>query len=162
MVKKTKKVFTPYLIGAVFVLVLAVGSVALFAPGLFVGERAASDGLSGVVSVKGTVRLEALALTGGEVMEINRAVSEHKGVFRQIDLFLDAKSETGAIEADTVLVWAMVLETDGECEVRSWSRKVERAGLVPQMVLYMQKAAREYEEFRKYPDVTQNFKCLYI
>lgn len=161
MARKAKSMRMP-LLGAAFVLGLAVWCVVLFAPGLFSGERAASDGLSGLVSVKGTVKLEALELTGGEVMEINRAVQEHRAVFRQIDLFLDAKTSSGRIEADTVLVWAMVLEADGECEVRSWSRKVERAALVPQMVHYMQKAAREYAEFRKHPDVTRNFKCIYI
>ncbi|MUM76349.1 hypothetical protein GKC30_01730 [Pseudodesulfovibrio sp. F-1] len=150
------------LLGAAFVLGIAIWCVALFAPGFFGGERAASDGLSGLVSVKGTVSLKALELTGGEVMEINRAVQEHSALFRQIDLFLDAKTVSGRIEGDTILVWAMVLEADGDCEVRSWSRKVERAALVSQMVHYMQKAAREYEEFRKHPDVTRNFKCIYI
>jgi hypothetical protein len=108
------------------------------------------------------VKLEDLALSRNEVVKINRAVEEHRDTFTQIGLFLDAKSLSGSIDDKTVLVWAMVLETNGDCEVRSWSRKVARADLVPQMVLYMTKAAREYEQFKKFPDVKQDFKCLYI
>jgi hypothetical protein len=160
--KKKKKFAAPQALGAAFVILLAVAGVALFAPGLFTGEQAASDGLSGVVSVKGTVKLPALDLSQNEVATLNQAVQEHKDTFSQVDLFLDSKGGPDQMEGDTVLVWAMVLETNGECEIRSWSRKVARADLVPQVVLYMKKAAREYADFRKYPDVTQNFKCLYI
>lgn len=159
--KKKKKFATPAL-GAAFVILLAVASVALFAPGLFMGEQTPSDGLSGTVSVKGTVKLAALDLSQSEVATLNQAVREHKDTFSQVDLFLDSKGGPGQMEDSTVLVWAMVLETNGECEIRSWSRKVARADLIPQVVLYMKKAAREYAEFRKFPDVTQNFKCLYI
>ncbi|ADU63589.1 MAG: hypothetical protein KUA35_16710 [Pseudodesulfovibrio sp.] len=162
MTKKKKKFATPQALGAVFVILLAMASVALFAPGLFMGEQTASDGLAGTVSVKGTVKLTALDLSKNEVMALNQAVQEHRNTFSQVDLFLDSKGGPDQMEGDTVLVWAMVLETNGECEIRSWSRKVARAELVPQVVLYMKKAAREYAEFRKFPDVTQNFKCLYI
>lgn len=160
--KKKKKIPAPKALAAAFVILLAVVSIALFAPGLFLGDTAPSDGLSGIVSVKGTVKLAALDLSKSEVTTLNQAVQEHKGTFSHVDLFLDSKGGPGQIEGETILVWAMVLEANGECEIRSWSRKVARADLVPQVVLYMKKAAREYAEFQKYPDVTQNFKCLYI
>jgi hypothetical protein len=162
MTKNANGFTQSHVIGVVLVLLIALGSVVAFSTGLFTGERVASDGLSGLVSVKGTVKLEDLALSRNEVVKINRAVEEHRDTFTQIGLFLDAKSLSGSIDDKTVLVWAMVLETNGDCEVRSWSRKVARADLVPQMVLYMTKAAREYEQFKKFPDVKQDFKCLYI
>jgi len=121
-----------------------------------------ADGLSGLVSVKGTVKVEDLNLSLAEVKKINRAVSTYKDTFSQVDLFLDAKKGIANMNGKTILVMAMVLETNGECEVRSWSRKVSRNDLVSQIVLYMNKAAKEYDQFKKYPDVTQNFKCLYI
>jgi hypothetical protein len=162
MTNKAKEFTSSHVVGVALALLIAMGCVVAFGAGLVSGDTAASDGLSGIVSVKGTVKLEDLDLDKSEVMKINRAVEEHKDTFTQVALFLDAKSESGSIDSTTVLVWAMVLETNGECEVRSWSRKVDRADLVPQIVLYMKKAAREYEQFKKYPDVKQNFKCLYI
>ena len=134
----------------------------VFKTGVLTGGEAAGEGLSGMVSVKGTVKVEDLSLSRSEVSKINRAVADHKDTFSQVDLFLDVKDGSRTIESGTVLIWAMVLETDGDCEVRSWSRKISRNDLVPQMILYMNKAAKEYEQFRKYPDVKQNFKCLYI
>lgn len=120
------------------------------------------DGLSGLVSVKGTVTAKALGLSKGEVKRINRMVARHDKTFTRFNLHLDTSREPGSINANTQLVMAMVLETDGECEVRSWSKKLYRSELVPQMVTYIQKAAKEYEKFKKFPDVKQNFKCLYI
>ena len=134
----------------------------VYKTGVFTGGDSASQGLSGMVSVKGTVKVEDLHLSQSEVSKINRAVSGHKDTFSQVDLFLDVKDGGRTIDPKTVLIWAMVLETDGDCEVRSWSRKISRSDLVAQMILYMNKAAEEYEKFRKYPDVKQNFKCLYI
>jgi len=121
-----------------------------------------AEGLSAMVAVKGAVGLEDLALTESEVTKINQSVDAHKGTFNQVDLFLDVKGGANSASKSTVLVWAMVLETNGDCEVRSWSRKVTRGDLVRQMVMYMDKAAQEYQDFKRYPDVKQNFKCLYI
>jgi len=120
------------------------------------------EGLSGIVSIKGTVKADELRLTGGEVRKLNRAVEEHRDTFSKVDLFLDVKDKSPAVEPDTVLVWAMILKANGDCEVRSWSRKVLRSELVPQMIIYMERAAKEYREFKKHPDVKQSFKCLYI
>jgi len=145
----------------ILILFSAMGGLIAFKTGAF-EKGLSSEGLSGVVSVKGTVKFEDLNLSTGEVQKINRAVSTHKKTFAQVDLFLDAKGDPEKMNGKTVLVWAMVLETNGDCEVRSWSRKISRGDLVPQMVLYMNKAAREYEEFKRFPDVKQNFKCLYI
>lgn len=148
--------------GLVVVFFLCMAGLVVFQSGVLLGSDGASDGLSGLVQVKGTVSVEALDLTSSEVRKINRTVDSHKDVFTQVGLFLDAKGGGRVVTDSTVLVMAMVLETNGDCEVRSWSRKVSRADLVPQLVLYMAKAAKEYETFKKYPDVKQNFKCLYI
>lgn len=121
-----------------------------------------SDGLSGMVAVKGSVSAQQLGLSEAEVKRINRAVGSHKKMFSQVSVFLDAREDKDPSDSKTILVMAMVLETDGNCEVRSWSRKVSRDKLISQMEVYMKKAAREYEEFQKFPDVQQNFKCLYI
>lgn len=146
----------------IVVLFLSMAGAVVFKTGVFKSNNSGGDGLSGLVSVKGTVKVEALGLSVSEVRKINRAVDSHKDMFTQVDLFLDAKGGNGRIDSNTVLVMAMVLETNGDCEVRSWSRKVSRADLVSQMVLYMKKAAKEYDQFKKFPDVKQNFKCLYI
>lgn len=134
----------------------------VFKTGLIKSSAADSDGLSGLVAVKGTVDVAELDLTGNEVKRINRAVNDHKSMFTQVDIFLDAKEGSNPGNSKTMLVMAMVLETNGDCEVRSWSRKISRKELVPQMILYMKKAAEEYSQFKKFPDVKQNFKCLYI
>lgn len=144
------------------VLFFTLAGVLIFKAGVLHSGAVSSDGLSGLVSVKGTVKLGDLGLSGNEVKRINRAVGGHKDVFTQVDLFLDAKDGKDASQAKTVLVMAMVLETNGDCEVRSWSRKISRSDLVPQLIKYMKRAAKEYEQFKKFPDVKQNFKCLYI
>ncbi len=142
-------------------LLLVMAGAIAYGSGVLTSGSGDSDGLSGLVSVKGTVNLDALNLSTSEVKRINRIVGEHRDMFSQVDVFLDAKGD-GKITGKTVLVMAMVLETNGDCEVRSWSRKVSRTDLVPQMIRYMGKAAAEYKQFKKYPDVKQNFKCLYI
>ncbi|WP_242012313.1 hypothetical protein [Pseudodesulfovibrio cashew] len=114
-----------------------------------------------MVAVKGTVRVEDLGLTGEEVGRLNRAVESHKTMFTKVALFLDYSGDSRMTDK-TVLVMAMILETGGDCEVRSWGRKVSRAELVSQVALYMDKAAIEYERFLKYPDVKKNFRSLYI
>lgn len=143
-------------------LFLSMAGLVAFKIGVFDKGLSNSEGLSGLVSVKGTVSLDDLSLSKNEVKKLNRAVNTHKQTFTQVDLFLDVKDGSRDVDKNTVLVWAMVLETNGECEVRSWSRKISRDDLVTQMVLYINKAAREYEDFKKFPDVKQNFKCLYI
>lgn len=144
------------------VLVLCIATIVLFQTGVLDSGSPASSGLSGMVSVKGTVNVEDLELSRQEVARLNKAVNAHRSMFTQVDLFLDAGKSANLGNGKTVLVMAMVLETDGDCEVRSWSRKVTRAELVQQFAVYMGKAAKEYDQFKKYPDVKQNFKCLYI
>lgn len=105
---------------------------------------------------------EAVEAFSKEVAAINRAVAAHRGTFTKVNLHLDAKGGADNITDKTEMTWSMALETSGDCEVKSWSRKVKRGELVGQMVSYMHKAAREYEEFTKFPDVNQNFQTLYI
>ncbi len=162
MTKKDSGLRSSLRIGAISILFLTMVGLVVFKTGMFHSASTDGGGLSGVVSVKGTVKAEDLNLSGSEVSKLNHAVEKHRNTFTKVDLFLDAKGDSGDISGKTVLVWAMVLETNGECEVRSWSRKIARGELVPQMVLYMNKAAKEYEHFQKFPDVKQNFKCLYI
>lgn len=138
-----------------------VGVIALKLGVLDVGN-VPSDGLTGMVSVKGSVSAKDLGLTESEVKMINRTVESHKAMFTQVDVFLDSKGQDEPSKGKTVLVMALVLETDSDCEVRSWSRKVTRKDFVSQVIVYMNKAAKEYEQFKKHPDVKQNFKCLYI
>lgn len=147
---------------SIFVLLLlAMAGLIAYGSGVIESGSKSGDGLSGLVSVKGTVNLEALKLSKSEVAMINRAVDKHQDMFNQVDLYIDSKGGSD-IDDKTVLVMALVLDANGECEVRSWSRKVVRHDLVSQLVRYMGKAANEYEQFKKYPDVKQNFKCLYI
>ncbi|MEF2230396.1 MAG: hypothetical protein V3571_05670 [Pseudodesulfovibrio sp.] len=153
---------TSFRTGAIFVVFLVMIGLIVTRTGIFWGDRTDGEGLSDIVAVKGTVKVDDLHLSEVEVSRLNRAVEGHKGTFAQVDLFLDVKAGAKDIAPETVLIWAMVLKADGECEVRSWSRKVARSDLVPQMILYMNKAAREYGEFQKHPDVRQSFKCLYI
>ena len=162
MTQKKTGVNSFFKTSAILVLFLTMAGLIVFKTGLLERRTSNSDGLSGIVSVKGTVKLDDLNLSKVEVRKINRAVAAHRATFKQVDLFLDAKDGSKDITPSTILVWAMVLETSGECEVRSWSRKTARGDLIPQMVMYMNKAAKEYEEFKRFPDVKQNFKCLYI
>lgn len=162
MGKKSSNQQTVFKVSVIVVLFLFMVGLVVFKTGVLESSDSFSDGLSGLVAVKGTVKAADLGLTKNEVKKINRAVDSHQAMFSQVDVFLDSKGGKGGIDQSTVLVMAMVLETNGECEVRSWSRKVPRSELVPQMILYMNKAAKEYEQFKKYPDVKQNFKCLYI
>lgn len=133
-----------------------------FKSNLFTSNGAGAAGLSGLVSVRGSVSLEQLDLSKQEIQAINQAVNSHKQTFSKVDMVVDAKGRVNEIKEDTVLVFAVVLKTRGELEVKSWSRKIERRVLVAQLVDYMQKASREYEEFQKFPDVQKNFKTLYI
>ncbi|CCH48777.1 hypothetical protein [Pseudodesulfovibrio piezophilus] len=153
---------TGYKVIAIVALFLCMAGLVAFKAGLWGARSAMSDTLTGVVAVKGTIKVSELGLTENEVKKINRTVKSHRNTFTQVAVFLDRKSGSGQLDGKSVLVMAMVLETDGNCEVRSWSRKVPRSDLVPQMVLYMDKAAKEFEQFKKYPDVQQSFKCLYI
>ncbi|BCS88470.1 hypothetical protein [Pseudodesulfovibrio sediminis] len=142
-----------------FVLVLS--AAVLFKTDFF-KSGSSSRGLSGLVLVRGTVSLEQLKLSQKEIASINRAVAAHRGTFTKVNLHLDAKGGADNITDKTEMTWSMALETPGDCEVKSWSRKVKRSDLVGQMVSYMHKAAREYEEFTRFPDVNQNFQTLYI
>lgn len=157
--KKNSQSHTGVKFTVVMLLAMAMVSVVVYGTGVM-APSASSDGLSGLVSVKGTVNVDALNLSTSEISRINRVVDEHSDMFTKIDVYLDAK--TKEIDGNTVLVMALVLDTNGDCEVRSWSRKISRQDLVSQLVRYMGKAAGEYEQFKKYPDVKQNFKCLYI
>ena len=140
---------------------LALGGAIVFYTGVLQGASS-SEGLSGLVSVKGTVKVADLGLSKGEVKKINRMINKHEDTFSRFNFYLDTTGEPGRINANTELIVAVVLETDGQCEVRSWSKKIYRNNLVPQMVTYIKKAAAEYEKFKQFPDVKQNFKCLYI
>lgn len=145
---------------ALFIVCLA--ALLIFKIGIMDRGKVASGGLSGLVAVKGTVSAEALGLNSDEVKKINRTVEAHKSTFTKVNVFLDTKDGGNPADSGAVLVMALVLDTDEDCEVRSWSRKVERRELVSQLILYMDKAAKEYVKFKQYPDVKQNFKCLYI
>ena len=162
MTNKSSSINTFFKTSVILVLFLTMAGLVIFKTGVLDGKGSSNGGLSGIVSVMGTVKLADLNLSKGEIRKINRAVATHKATFNQVDLYLDVKDGFRDITTKTVLVWAMVLETNDECEVRSWSRKTDRGDLVPQMVMYMNKAAKEYEEFKRFPDVKQNFKCLYI
>ncbi|WP_148267009.1 hypothetical protein [Pseudodesulfovibrio mercurii] len=124
--------------------------------------RSAERGLSGLVSVRGSVGLEQLALTDQEVGVINRTVEKYRETFPKVGLVIDTVGHVDKITPKTVLIFAVELQTNGDLVVKSWSRKVPRDNMVPQFVAYMGKAASEYKEFKRFPDVKQNFKTLYI
>jgi len=118
--------------------------------------------LSGLVSVRGSVSLKHLNFSSREIQAINKAVMVHKNTFTHVGMVVDAVGRVDQINESTVLVFAMELKTGGDLAVKSWSRKVNRKALVDQVVAYMYKAAKEYDEFKKFPDVKRNFKTLYI
>lgn len=120
------------------------------------------SGISGLVSVRGSVSLEQLDLSRQEIRAINNAVTAHKATFTQVDMIVDSVGNGDRIEEDTVLVFAVSMKTKGDLEVKSWSRKIERRKMVAQFVDYIRKAAMEYERFQEFPDVKKNFKTLYI
>lgn len=119
-------------------------------------------GLSGLVSVRGSVSLEQLGLSASEVGLINGAVDRFRDTFTKVDLVVDAVGRVDSIEPETVLVFAVELHTSGDLVVKSWSRKLPRGKIVAQLTSYMEKAAAEYNQFKRYPDVKQNFQTLYI
>jgi cell division protein FtsI/penicillin-binding protein 2 len=89
-------------------------------------------------------------------------VARYRDTFSKVGLIVDTVERVDEITPSTVLVVAVELQTNGDLVVKSWSRKVTRDKVVSQLVGYMGKAAGEYEEFKKFPDVKQNFKTLYI
>lgn len=141
---------------------IVLGSFALIRTELFQNTGNDRGGLSGLVSVRGTVSLEQLKLSKKEIAAINAAVNEHRDTFNGVGLYLDTKGDPDHITPSSEMTWALDLDTSSDIKVKSWSRKVNRGSLVSQMVAYMHKAAREYKEFQRYPDVKQNFKTLYI
>jgi len=146
---------------AVFFFFVAVGGLVYFQTDLFKGGSP-KRGLSGMVSVRGMVSLERLALSDREVQDINRAVEQYRDTFTGVILTVDTVGRVDEITPSTVLVFAVELQTSGDLVVKSWSRKVPRGKMVSQLVGYMGKAAGEYKEFQRFPDVKQNFKTLYI
>lgn len=162
MVRKKSRYSKPMAITVITAVFLVMVGFLVFKTNLLKTGSMSVAGLSGVVSVRGTVSLEQLKLSKQEILAINNAVAEHKNTFSKINLHLDAKGGSKNITDSTVLTWEMAMDTTGDCEVKSWSRKVKRGDLVNQMVAYMHKAAREYKEFQKYPDVNQKFQTLYI
>lgn len=133
-----------------------------FKTGLLRSDSAGSEGMSGLVSVRGSVSLDQLDFSRQEIRAINQAVDAYRKTFTKVDMIVDTVGRVGDIQEDTVLVFAVSLKTNGELEVKSWSRKIERKNLVSQFVGYIRRAATEYEEFKKFPDVKRNFKTLYI
>lgn len=147
---------------ALLCFISAVFGLAYFKTNLFQPSGGNTLALSGMVSVRGSVSLETLNLSKQEIRSINRAVEGHSRSFSSVDLVIDTQERVNKLDDGTVLVFAMTLKTNGDLEIKSWSRKVERGKLVTQMISYMNKAAKEYDEFQKFPDVQQNFKTLYI
>lgn len=148
----------------VFVVVLfltAVSGVVLFKSQIL-NQHASRTGLSGLVSVRGSVSLEQLDFSDKEIGIINRSVNEHSRTFTKVDLIVETEVPLDGMEESTVLVMAMELHTNDATVVKSWSRKIERGKMVAQMASYINKAAVEYKEFKRFPDVKKNFKTLYI
>lgn len=141
---------------------LAGAALIYFKTDLFRNTTPGPVGLSGLVSVRGSVSLEQLDFSKREIQAINKVVAAHRDTFTHVGMVVDAVGKTDTVNETTVLVFAMELKTSGDLEVKSWSRKVKRGALVDQVVAYMYKAAKEYEEFQKFPDVKRNFKTLYI
>ncbi|MEZ7197200.1 hypothetical protein [Pseudodesulfovibrio karagichevae] len=146
---------------AVFFFLVAVTGVVYFQTDLF-RPGASGRGLSGLVSVRGSVSLEQLALSAQEIDDINQAVAKYRDSFSKVNLIVDTVGHVDKITPNTVLVFAVELQTSGDLVVKSWSRKIPRDKMVSQLVGYMGKAASEYKEFKRFPDVKQNFKTLYI
>ncbi|WP_207264669.1 hypothetical protein [Desulfovibrio sp. Huiquan2017] len=139
----------------------ATAGLVYFQTDLFRGH-ASGYGLSGLVSVRGSVPLEQLALTDQEIGIINRTVQKYHDTFIRMDLVVDTLDDVDKITPKTILVFAVELQTKGDLVVKSWNRKVPRGKMIPQIAAYVDKAAREYGEFKRFPDVKQNFKTLYI
>lgn len=148
--------------GLLAIFAIMVVGVVVFKTELLDGGSKSDAGLSGLVSVRGAVSLEDLNLSGAEVATINKAVNNHRSIFTHVELTVNMGEDSSAINKATVLEWSLKLDTNGDCEVRSWERKVQRGKLVAQLVSYMGKAANEYKDFKRFPDVQKKFKTLYI
>ncbi|MCJ2164436.1 MULTISPECIES: hypothetical protein [unclassified Pseudodesulfovibrio] len=162
MVSKRARTGKQFPVGVYVVALFLVAGVGLFFFKTQLFQRQAAGGLSGLVSVRGSVSLEQLRLTTQEVGIINKVVSEHRNTFTRVDLTVNAVGSVDEINESTVLEFAVSLQTNEDLVVKSWNRKIQRGKMIAQLVAYMQKAAGEYEEFKRYPDVKQNFKTLYI
>ncbi len=142
--------------------VIGVAGLVYFKTDLFRTMVAKPEGLSGLVAVRGPVSLKQLNFSQREIRAINRAVAAHRNTFVKVDMILAPAGNVDEIKENTLLVFAVSLKTASDLEVKSWSRKLQRKKLVGQFVDYLRKAAAEYEEFQKFPDVKKNFKTLYI
>lgn len=140
---------------------VAVGGMVYFKTDLL-RMTAKEPGLSGLVSVRGSVSLERLGLTPDEIATINDTVTRYRETFTGVELVVDSVGRIDKVEPDTVLVMSVELRTSGDLVVKSWSRKLPRGKLVAQLTSYLEKAADEYNEFKRFPDVQQKFKTLYI
>ena len=147
---------------ATFLFILAGFGLVYFKTDLLHTVTAKPAGVSGLVSVRGAVSLEQLNFSQREIQAINTAVNSYRKTFTKVDMIVDPVGRVDRIQEDTMLVFAVSLKTNSNLEVKSWSRKLERKMLVTQFVDYLRKAATEYEEFQKFPDVKKNFKALYI
>lgn len=157
---KAGKGFPVGIFAVVFFLIAGFGLV-LFKGQIF-QKVGTSRGLSGLVAVRGSVSLDQLNFSVKEISAINKVVNQHRNTFTKVDLVVDAVGPVDRIDESTELELAMILQTNEQLVVKSWSRKITRGKMVAQVVSYMYKAAREYKEFKRFPDVKQNFKTLYI
>jgi len=116
------------------------------------------------VSVKGAVSVKALRLSPKEMRNINFMAIKNQDIFPAMDVTVNMQDQFApvVVERGTGLELTMVFKTDETCEVRFWTRKVTRAGLVPLMIRSMKKAAAEYLHYRDLPEKGASFKRLYI
>ena len=82
MTNKSSSINTFFKTSVILVLFLTMAGLVIFKTGVLDGKGSSNGGLSGIVSVMGTVKLADLNLSKREIRKINRAVAAHKATFR--------------------------------------------------------------------------------
>lgn len=169
MAKRQARSQVPKVIFFIFLFLFLAGLVAFKAgmikSDLFTSKTDNATELAKSVVIQGMVRLKDLKLSQGEVKQINRTVFKHRDVFSAVNVIVDYEDKQMArteIKKNTLLAMYMVLDIDSDCQVRSWGKCVSRADFVPQMVRYIERAARELEPYKTRERMKRNFKKLYI
>jgi len=120
--------------------------------------------LSDMVSFRGAVKLDDLRLSRSEIRKINHATMVNRTVFDRVQLTLNMADRYAPVQVDknTKLTVGLKLDAGDGCEVKSWDKDILRKNLVPYMVRYMKRAARELVHYRKHPEVKNGVARLYI
>lgn len=115
------------------------------------------------VSIRGTVKQDDLKLSSGEIKTINNVALKYRKQFTKVNLNFNYAAKEGPreVKPDTPLVMDIMLDLSDGAQIRSWSKKLPRRKVVPDMVDYINKAASELERYKKL-EGDKPFKRFYL